>query len=210
MYTDNIHIDPARLKQLARERNRTLLRIRFIEGIKQLALRPFKIIPIAALTALFIFIFLNQKKITTLEIVAPTILRPVYGYIITTFLITFFLLLFMGLIKFIGTPSRSRSKENILMVAFTATDLKYAFCPILISNKKVNGSDVTIYEFFSKGISKSQWEFRQEEIKDAMNVHFVEPIQYGGKNKNNRNRIVLYCAPGANPIKRGKLYDDQL
>ena len=51
-------------------------------------------------------------------------------------------------------------------------------------------------------------EKKQNIIADSMNVHFVEPLQYGGKS--NGRRIVMYTTKGRKPTSRGDLYDDEL
>ena len=51
------------------------------------------------------------------------------------------------------------------------------------------------------------WVERQEEIADAMNIHFVQNFRYGGKS--NGNRIVMYSAEGREASSRGVLYDEE-
>lgn len=115
-------------------------------------------------------------------------------------------LLILALLERIGELT-ARRDEAKLMVAFSANDLRNG-CPILISKKKAKGTDVTVREFYSN-IPYDVWIEKKEAVADAMNVHFVEEIQYGGKNNNNGKRIVIKTAKGRKPADRGVLYDEE-
>lgn len=93
------------------------------------------------------------------------------------------------------------------MVAFSAKDLRNG-CPILINKRKIRATDVTVREFYSN-IPYDVWIEKKEAIADAMNVHFIEEIQYGGKSNNNGKIIVIKTAKGRKPTNRGILYDEE-
>lgn len=87
---------------------------------------------------------------------------------------------------------------------------RYGLSPVLISSYSLKQTNIRQLFFYSRGIGKEVWEKRRQAIEDVLNVHYVSPIQYGGKNGNNRNFIVLVVAPGAETKREEPLYDDEL
>jgi len=75
-----------------------------------------------------------------------------------------------------------------------------------MNKKKVKSTDVVIREYYSC-IPYNSWREKKDSIADAMNVHFVEEIQYGGKADG--NRIVIKTARGRKLDKREALYDEE-
>lgn len=192
---------------LKERRNRITLYFRLGMGLRQLIYRPYNNIIIFLMIYIFVRIWISKELFFTLAAV-PTLLIPVYQYIFSGIVILITMLLFIGFIKYLGEMA-SRRDEAHLIVAFTAKDLRNGH-PILIKRTKVKGTNVTIREFYSN-IPMKTWIDTKEAIADQMNVHFVEPsIEYGGKKKNNGNRICLYTAPSRKRIERGNLYDDEL
>ena len=100
----------------------------------------------------------------------------------------------------------AQKDEAALQNAFNPQELRNG-CPILISKKQIKGSRVTRREFYSN-IPMRIWVERQEDIADAMNIHFVEKLQYGANG--NGKRIVMYTVAGRKSISKKELYDDEL
>lgn len=185
-----------------KNRRKQLLRIRL--GFFQFVHKP-------VLNLLWLFVVAFTVVITILknEIVEitniPPIIKPIFNITINLFVFLIPALLILALLERIGELT-ARRDEAKLMVAFSAKDLRNG-CPILISKKKAKGTDVTVREFYSN-IPYDVWIEKKEAVADAMNVHFVEEIQYGGKN-NNGKRIVIKTAKGRKPADRGVLYDEE-
>lgn len=186
-----------------KNRRKQLLRIRL--GFFQFVHKP-------VLNLLWLFVVAFTVVITILknEIVEitniPPIIKPIFNITINLFVFLIPALLILALLERIGELT-ARRDEAKLMVAFSANDLRNG-CPILISKKKAKGTDVTVREFYSN-IPYDVWIEKKEAVADAMNVHFVEKIQYGGKNNNNGKRIVIKTAKGRKPADRGVLYDEE-
>ena len=108
------------------------------------------------------------------------------------------------MVEWIGERTARRS-ESSLVIAFDAKHLIHK-CPVLMDIYRIKGTGVTVREFYSL-IPYKDWIEKQDAIADAMNVHFVEEIQYSG---NNRNRIILKTARGLKNEKQEVLYDEEL
>lgn len=187
-----------------RRRNRAILRLRLWSGIKDAVTKPQKGILILLLCAAFVSIWNVRNKLVPFHSDIP-LLSTIWGYIIAVFLPLIFLLLLMGLLSLLGTPFRAKAVENSLLQIGLAT--RYDHPPALISRKRIKGTDVSIMTFYSLGVDKERWKKESEAIQDALNIHFVEPIRYGGKN---RNMIVITAAPGAETHREDVLYDDEI
>lgn len=180
-----------------------LLRLRL--GCLQLIHKPI-------LNLLWLFVGLSTAIIIVLknELVEianiPQLIEPIFNVALNVFVVLLTVIMIFAVLEYIGELT-ARKDENKLMVAFSAKDLRNG-CPILISKKKVKGTDVTVREFYSN-IPYEIWIEKKEAVADAMNVHFIEEIQYGGKNNNNRKRIVIKTAKGRKPTDRGILYDEE-
>ncbi|MGX8701805.1 SNF2-related protein [Caproiciproducens sp.] len=119
-------------------------------------------------------------------------------------------LFLVGLLLLLGTPFRARTVENSLLQIGLAN--RYGYAPALISCKRIKNTQVSVQvsvmEFYSLGVAMEIWETHRTEIQDALNVHFVEPIKYGGRNGRNRIIIVITAAPGAETQRKDVLYDE--
>jgi hypothetical protein len=192
---------------LKERRNRSILYFRLGMGLRQLIQRPYNNIIVLLLIYLSIKIW-RSKELFFILVDIPLILLPVYKYILSGIVTLVPILLFIRFIRYLGEMA-SRRDEAHLIVAFTVKNLRNGH-PILIKRTKIKGTNVTIREFYSN-IPMKAWIETKEAIADQMNVHFVEPsIEYGGKKKNNGNRVCLYTAPSRKPTDRGDLYDDEL
>lgn len=186
----------AQIKQLLR------IRLGFLQFIHK---------PILNLLWLFVGIFIAiivilKNKIA--EVIAiPQIIEPIFNIALNVFIVIMPILLIVALLEYIGECTAKRD-ENALMVAFSSKELRNG-CPILISKKRIKNSDVVTREYYSN-ISFDVWNEHKNAIADALNAHFVEPIQYGGKNNANGKIIIIKTAKGRKPIDRGVLYDDEL
>ena len=178
------------------------LRIRL--GILHMIHNPLLNILLIPIVFLAIVLWKEKGKILALYNV-PNILLPVWEYSVTFLIIILPILACFLLVSTIGTLTASKDEGN-LAEAFDNYDLRNGY-PILMSKKRIKGTDVIRREFYSS-IPMTVWVDKQEYIADCMNVHFVEPLQYGGKS--NGRRIVMYTAKGRKPVSRGDLYDDEL
>ncbi|MCM1285798.1 MAG: hypothetical protein NC213_04080 [Acetobacter sp.] len=186
----------AQIKQLLR------LRLGFLQFIHR---------PVLNLLWLFVGVFIAiivilKNKIV--EVIAiPQIIEPIFNIALNVFIVIMPILLIVALLENIAECTAKRD-ENALMVAFSSKALRNG-CPILISKKRIKNSDVITREYYSN-ISLDVWNEHKNAIADALNAHFIEEIQYGGKGNNNGKIIVIKTAKGRKPIDRGVLYDDEL
>ena len=170
-----------------------------VEQMKQYPSLMILVLPIIALT---VIIWANMEYTFTV-IDVPKLLLPVYTVTIKVLGVIVPLMLLWGLIDIIGTCA-ARKDEALIQMAFNKKELRNG-SPILIYKRKDKKTGVTVREWYSP-IPMNLWVERQEEIADAMNIHFVQNFRYGGKS--NGNRIVMYSAEGREAISRGVLYDD--
>lgn len=174
-------------------------------GFSQLIYRPIlNLLWLFAGLSTAIIIVLKNELVEIANI--PQLIEPAFNIALNIFVILLPIIMIFAVLESIGELT-ARKDENKLMVAFSAKDLRNG-CPILISKKKIKGTDVIVREFYSN-ISYEIWIEKKEAVADAMNVHFVEEIQYGGKNNNNGKRIVIKTAKGRKPTDRGILYDEK-
>lgn len=187
--------------QQRRNRKKQYLRIRL--GILQMIHKPLLNTLLIPFIVFMVFIWIKRNIVFTLFDV-PQILFPFYKYTmhILAVLLPFFFLI--TLIEIIGNVT-ARKDEADLQEAFDSQELRNGY-PVLMDKKRVKGSNVSMREFYSN-IPMKTWIERQKEIADAMNVHFVEKLKYGGKS--NSKRIVMYTAQGRETISRGNLYDEE-
>lgn len=157
------------------------------------------IIPIIALT---VIIWVKMEFAFTVFDV-PQMLLPIYTVTVKALGVIVPLILAWGLIDAIGAFV-ARKDEALIQMAFKEKELRNG-SPILIYKRKDKKTGVTIREWYSP-IPMKLWVERQEEIADAMNIHFVQNFRYGGKS--NGNRIVMYSAEGRVATSRGVIYDD--
>ncbi len=171
------------------------------EQIKQYPLLLIITLPIVALTV----IIWTKMDLAFIVFDVPKILLPAYTVTIKTLGVIVPLILVWGLVDVIGTLT-ARKDEALIQMAFKEKELRNG-SPILIYKRKDKRTGVTVREWYSP-IPMNLWVERQEEIADAMNIHFVQNFRYGGKS--NGNRIVMYSAEGREPSSRGVLYDEDI
>lgn len=187
---------------LVRQRNRKKQILRFKLGVSQLINKPLLNllwVLIAGITILLIF--LKNKLLNGFNV--PHILAPAFEFAMSFAVIILPIILSWYLIEIIAEKTAIRDEANLILV-FDSKVLK-AGHPILISKKKVKGTDVIVREFFTY-IPYNTWIEYKDAIADVMNVHFVEEIQYGGNHDG--NRIVLKTAKGRKAIQRDVMYDE--
>ena len=187
-----------------RRRNRAILRLRLWSGVKEAA-TTWKGVFVLLLCAAFIFLWNARDTLVPFHSDIP-LLITVWGYIIAVFILLLFLFLLVGLLLLLGTPFRAKAVESSLLQIGLAN--RYGYAPALISCKRIKNTQVNVMAFYSLGVAMEIWETHRAEIQDALNVHFVEPIKYGGKNGRNRNIIVITAAPGAETHRKDVLYDE--
>lgn len=185
-----------------RTRMKLWLRVRL--GVLQMIHMPILIILLAPL-AVFTVLLWKVKDSALAMVEVPKILLPIWECSIYFIVIMFPIFILLFLLESIGNHTAEKDEMN-LEEAFDKRDLRNG-CPILINKKRVKNSDVIMREFYSS-IPMRVWVEKQDDIADSMNIHFVEPLRYGGKNLNGR-RIVMYTTSGRKPASRGILYDDE-
>lgn len=198
MYYDNSY--------LKKKRNKIQLFLRLFMGLQQLIYRPYKNLYLLAFVGLFSIVWKCRNELFGFRFV-PQYLTSIYQYLVAVMLLIALALFLLLLIKQIGCWSSKRD-EGCLIVAFKPIDLRNGY-PILISKRKMKGTDVVRREFYTM-IPKNRWEEQQEEIADSLNATFVKPcIEYGGKRKDKSYRMVIYTTPNRRHKERGILYDEE-
>ena len=190
-------------KYLTQRRNRLLLYLRLRLGVQQLLNRPMLNILLIPIIALFIILWKEKEKIISLFDVTA-ILLSAFHFSITFMAIVIPLLLILLILESIGKLT-ARKDEVALMIAFEPKELRNG-CPILMSKKKLKGTSAIKREYYSD-IPLYVWEEKKNAIADAMNIRFVEEIQYGGRA--NGKRVVIYTTSGRKAESKGKLYDEE-
>ena len=187
---------------LVRQRNRKKQMLRFKLGVSQLMNIPLLNllwVLIAGITVLLIFF--KNKLLNGFNV--PHILALAFEFAMNFAVISLPIILSWYLIEIIAEKTAISDEDNLILV-FDSKVLK-AGHPILISKKKIKGTDVIVREFFTY-IPYNKWLEYKDAIADVMNVHFVEEIQYGGNHDG--NRIVLKTAKGRKAIQRDVMYDE--
>lgn len=188
-----------------RRKNQIKQLMRLKLGFNQFIHKP--ILNLLWLLVCFVTAIIIVLKNELTEIInIPQLIEPIFNIALNIFVFLIPIIMIFAILEYIGEYT-ARRDEAKLMVAFSAKDLRNG-CPILISKRKIKGTDVIVREFYSN-IPYDVWIGKKEVIADAMNVHFVEEIQYGGKGNNNGKIIVIKTARGRKPIDRGVLYDDE-
>lgn len=188
-----------------RRKNQIKQLMRLKLGFNQLIHKP--ILNLLWLLVCFVTAIIIVLKNELTEIInIPQIIEPVFNIALNIFVFLIPIIMIFAILEYIGELT-ARKDENKLMVAFSAKDLRNG-CPILVNKRKIKGTDVTVREFYSN-IPYDVWIEKKEAVADAMNVHFVDEIQYGGKSNNNGKIIVIKTAKGRKPTDRGILYDEE-
>lgn len=178
--------------------------LRICLGIQQLIFKPYLNVPLVVVLAGFILFWKNKAN---LYANAPKFILPLWRGVVHIFGVCAFIFLLIFIVYMIGELT-ARLDESNLIIAFSENDLRNG-CPILMKKKQDKETGVTVREFYSN-IPLKRWVDSKDEIADSMDIHFVRPdIEYGGKNKNNGKRIVLYTAKGRKPTEREVLYDEE-
>ena len=188
--------------QRRRNRQRTFLRIRF--GISQMIHKPLLNVLFLPIVAGTVFLWMKKCVIYTLFDV-PHFMIPIYQYAIVALFIILPVVCVFTVITVIANVLAQKDEAD-LQNAFNSQELRNG-CPILMSKKRIRGSNVIRREFYSN-IPMRIWVERQEDIADAMNVHFVEKLTHG-VNANGK-RIVMYTASGRESTSKEEMYDDDL
>lgn len=177
--------------------------LRICLGIQQMKEKP--ILNILLLSIMIFTVMLWKVKDGILAMFdVPVILFSVWRGSVYLFLVMISIFSIIFMLEMIGNIIARKDERN-LEEAFDGHDLRNG-APILMSKKRIKGTDVIRREFYSS-IPMRVWVDKQEYIADCMNVYFVEPFQYGGKS--NGRRIVMYTTKGREATSRGILYDDE-
>ncbi|MDC0803556.1 MAG: hypothetical protein E6860_18290 [Clostridium sp.] len=181
-------------------RKKQMLRLKL--GASQLMNKPLlNLFWILIVLVTVLLVFVKGKLLKGFEV--PQMLAPIFEFSINFVIIILPIILSWYFIEKIGEKTAIRDEANLILVF----DNKVLKCghPILMSKRKVKGTDVIIREFFTY-IPYKTWIEYKDAIADVMNVHFVEEIQYGGNHDG--NRIVLKTAKGRKAIQRDVMYDE--
>lgn len=192
---------------VARQHNRALLRLRLSNGVRELIKRPWKLAPLLALVVLFVIAWNHRGKVAFTTAI-PAI-NAAWAYVVEILIVMLAVLAVLGLLALLGTPYQAKQIEAALAHAFVVD--RYGSPPVLVSWQRDKATGISTMVFFTRGTSKEAWERKRRDIEDVLNVRYVEDEQYGGKNSDNSNYIVLTVASGAGTAGRGEtLYDDEL
>lgn len=172
-------------------------------GIMEMIQFPLLNILLLPIIALTVIIWLKMDYAFTVFDV-PKIIFPFYAVIIKAFGVLIPITLVWGLIDVIGSVI-ARKDEALMQMAFNGKELRNG-SPILMYKCKDKKTGVTKREWYSP-IPMKLWVEHQEEIADAMNIHFVQNFRYGGKS--NGSNIVMYSAESREVMARGVLFDDE-
>lgn len=192
-----------------RSRNFTIFCIRLWEGCKQLR-KLWKGAILGIAIAGFVWLYQQIAAIPYAPWI-PLLLQTIFTCLLLGVTTAAFAFVILWLLQKFGTPWKAKRIESSLAMAFSENDLRFGR-PVLISTEKIKcvRKRIERKEFYSKGISLKQWQSAEPKIADFLNCTILEPIQYGGKDSNNRSRIVLVTISGANLPAQGVLTDDDL
>ncbi|MGG7174683.1 hypothetical protein ACQPV1_15325 [Clostridium neonatale] len=188
---------------LTRQRNRKKQMLRFKLGTSQLMNKPLlNLFWILIVLVTILLVFVKGKLVKAFDV--PQMLVPIFEFSMNFVIIILPIILSWYFIEKIGEKTAIRDEANLILVF----DSKVLRCghPILMSKKKVKGTNVIVREFFTYIPYKTWFEYK-DAIADVMNVHFVEEIQYGGNHDG--NRIVLKTAKGRKAIRKDVMYDER-
>lgn len=190
-----------------KRRKRKIATLRLVAWLKDLIRAPWSLAPFLPLC--IVFAMLWKKRVGLLPNSGNLLLSTVNYYCFSLLLPLIFVLLVAGLLSLFSTPRYAKRYEDALLqiglVSYGGEP------PALISRKRIKGtSSVTQLVFYSLGVSKETWERQKNEVEDALNLHLVDTIKYGGWKGANRNLIVLTAAPGSGGNRQEPLYDEEL
>jgi len=190
------------------ERNQQKLGFRLLEGIKSVFLPPFSgLIPVSILTVL---LFVGLSNRTLIFNTSMSWMRYKFvDYIKIAALVSVFLVFLLALLVRLAKPYKCRIAEGAALTTFTPQSPSE--CPILISSKIVTFGRRR-WEFFSMWVTLEEWQDKDKysKILSALDCHLVGQIKHGGRKHNNSHRIVFCTRPGAGPIDRGVLIDEEI
>ena len=212
-------------------RKRAIRYYRCREGVKQLIAKPWKMLFIL-LWVLSLSLMLYKADAYAIDIAESAPLKFIDSIfedimtgaavehrilqatkaIINISVILIFILILSGLLSWLGTPRRARIIEHDIAAALVLSKIDYHKRPFLISYKRVKGSAVTEYVFWSKWIPLDKWKNQEIEsgILTALDCCRVEDYKYGGGKRKSKHIIVMRVTSGAEPAKKEELYDDEI
>lgn len=197
-----------RVRELEIQRRRhAILCCRLRYGFLSLFKQPWTFVFPLLLVVLTAFVCCNLDNIPLPGGNTVSVLAELWHLALLPFTVVLSLLAFLGFIAVQGTPKRAK-EINAALDHINLCD-RYGLAPALLHSQPVRGKNVQALTFYSRGIDKSTWERCEASICDILNVHFVEPPHYGGKDNNNRNLIVIIVSPGAEAKRSEPLYDDE-
>lgn len=180
--------------------------LRILYWIQALPQKPGRIIPVLLYVLAFVWAW-NMREVF-LPQVDNSVMLTLYQYGVAAAIILLFGSLFLVLLLVLTRPRRANQYESALIqIGFAPHN---GLPPTLIARLPIKYSQVYRLVFYSLGVSMREWVTHKEDIEDALNLHYVEAPQYGGRNGNNRNIIVLTVAPGVGSNNTAALYDDEL
>lgn len=170
-------------------------------------MKQYPLLLVFTLPIIILTVIIWSKKNDVIDILnIPKIILPVFDISVKLLGVLIPILLVWGLIDIIGTLTARKDEANIQM-AFKEVELRNG-SPILMYKRKDKKTGITVREWYSL-IPLKLWVERQEEIADAMNIHFTEKFRYGGNSDG--NRIVMCSAKGRGTlVKESPIYDKDL
>lgn len=151
------------------------------------------------------FLVLGKQKLTSNVDVIP-MLASILNGCMQFLLISFSILCAIGIIQMIGQITAMKDEGDMRLIFGDRQGVKNQ-PPILVYKRTMKKKGVTVREIYST-IPMEQWQDKKEAMCDIMDIHLIGDIEYGGKNNNIGNRIVIKSAKGRKIAERGRLYDD--
>ncbi len=183
------------------KRKKQLYRIKL--GCSRLITYPILLTTIIIEIATVFYMIKNDTLLAYLSI--SNTIRPFFNYCVILLIIITAILVDLTILFSIGEIIARKDEGNISL-AFDKKDLKSGY-PILIYKKHIKKKGVIVREFYTT-LPMEKWLTKKETIADILSEHFLIEFEYGGKNNDNGNRIILKSAKGRKNKDRGILYDE--
>lgn len=178
---------------------------RFKLGIQQLIIHPLlNLIWLLFGVGTVLVIVVKDKLVNCIEVYP--MLKPVFEVCMEILVIIFPLLCAIGIVQVIGYCTAIKDEADMRLVFGDKRDIMNQ-SPILIYKKNIRKKGVIIREFYT-AIPMVRWQEKKDAIADRLDIHILGEMEYGGRNNNIGNHIIIKSAKGRKNMERGVIYDD--
>lgn len=189
---------------LAKQRRKTVLRLRFAYGINHLSERPWLIAPLLMIIALCIAAWCNRKSVLFTS--PMPYLSEIWAYTVDALILTIAFIVIALFIVWVGTPRHAKrieaDLENAEILDFNNQP------PVLVSEQQIKGTKACTLTLYSKGIELSKYIKSKKTIESSLNMHYVVPPVYAGRFDKMGTLITLTVAPGVVETEKEVVVDD--